>query len=378
MQVFPHRQYWLLRCFRQQPGDQCFLRLLLLALRTQGQGRIPLWYWHRQQGGQQWYRLLQGQARRLDRLLQRGQPGLGRYIAVPVQQPLQVVDDGIESAVGMVRGTVQRQARCPLRHHALGQGAHQARFANPRLAAEQHHLAQAVAGLRPALQQQRDLRLPAHQGGEPASGGHVQATLRGTFPHHLRHPHRGVHALERLHPEVLADKVPLHQAGGRVTEHHRIRLRQALEARGQVRRLPQRQVFVPPPAAHLPHHHEPGVDPDPHGQPDALVLAQPGVEYPQGLQYAQSGAHGALGIVLMRLRIAEVDEQPVPQVLGDMALVALDDGRRRLLVSAHHRAEVFRVELPGEARGVDQVTEQHGELAAFGLRRRGVVGRDAT
>ena len=372
VQVFPHGQHRLLRCFRQEPGDQRFLRLLLLALWTQGQRRIPLRYRERQQGGQQRYRLLQRQACRLYRLLQRGQPGRGRHVAVPVQQPLQMVDDRIQGAVGMVRGTVQRQARCPLRHHALGQHPHQTRFANPRLAAEQHHLAPAVAGLRPALPQQRHLCLPAHQRGEPAGGGHIQATLRRTFPHHLDNPYRRVNALERLHPPVLADKVPLHQAGGGVTEHHRVGRGQALETRGQVRGVAQGQVFVPSTAAHLPHHDEPGVDPDPHREPDSLVLDEPRIERPHRRQQLQAGAHGALGIVLMRLRIAEVDEQPIPQILGDMALVALDDRRRGLLVGAHHRAEVFRVELPGEARGVGQVTEQHRELAAFGgTRRRG-------
>ena len=92
-----------------------------------------------------------------------------------------------------------------------------------------------------------------------------------------------------------------------------------------------------------------------------------GIARPHRRQQLQASPHGALGIVLMRLRIAEVDEQAIAQVLGDMALVALDDSRCGLLVGAHHRAEVFGVELPGEACGVGQVTEQHRELAAFGV-----------
>ena len=205
------------------------------------------------------------------------------HFAVPVQQPLQMLDDGIEGTVGLIGGTVQRQARHALRHYPLGQHPHQARLANARLATEQHHLAQAVPGLRPALPQQRHIRLPAHQRSKSSNCGHVQATLRGAFPHHLGTRTGVSMPLRVCGPEILADKVPLHQAGGRVTEHHRVGLCQALEAGGQVRRVAQRQVFVPPPTAHLPHHHEPGVDADPHRQPDPLVLAQPRIERLHGL-----------------------------------------------------------------------------------------------
>ena len=51
----------------------------------------------------------------------------------------------------------------------------------------------------------------------------------------------------------------------------------------------------------------------------------------------------------MRLRIAKVDEQAIAQILGNMPVKALDDGRAGGLIGAHHLAEVFRVELPGEA-----------------------------
>ena len=150
VQVFPYGQHRVLRGFCQQPGDQRFLRLLLLALRTQGQRRIPLWDGQRQQGGHQRYHLRQGQARRLYCLLQRGQSGLRRLLAVPVQQPLEVLNDRIEGTVGVIGGTAQRQPWRSLVHHTLGEHTHQARFANARLAAEQHHLAQPVAGSAPS------------------------------------------------------------------------------------------------------------------------------------------------------------------------------------------------------------------------------------
>ena len=59
-----------------------------------------------------------------------------------------------------------RQPRLGLGGHLLLQHLHQARFANARLAAEQHHLPQAVLDLRPALQQQPHFLLPPHQRGQ--------------------------------------------------------------------------------------------------------------------------------------------------------------------------------------------------------------------
>jgi hypothetical protein len=57
-----------------------------------------------------------------------------------------------------------------------------------------------------------------------------------------------------------------------------------------------------------------------------------------------------------------------------MAIEALHDLRPGLLVSTHHLAPVFRVELPGKPGGAYQVAEQHRELAAFGVGRRGSWG----
>src|SRR5215475_6011794 len=70
----------------------------------------------------------------------------------------------------------------------------------------------------------------------------------------------------------------------------------------------------------------------------------------------------------MRLRIAEVHQQAITEVLGNMALEALDHCSTSLLVRPHDLPQVFRVEAAGEGSRVYQVAEQHCELAAFGHR----------
>jgi hypothetical protein len=70
----------------------------------------------------------------------------------------------------------------------------------------------------------------------------------------------------------------------------------------------------------------------------------------------------------MRLGIAKVDEQPVAEILGDMPLKAADHLGAGLLIGPHHLSPLLGVELASEASRVHQVAEQHGELAAFGIR----------
>ncbi len=123
-------------------------------------------------------------------------------------------------------------------------------------------------------------------------------------------------------------------------------------------------------APHVAHHHEPGMDPQAHGQVHPPLLRQAGIELPQGLHHPQPGPHRPLGIIFVRQGVAEVDEQAIAEILGDMPLKAGDHLGAGVLIGPHHLAQVFRVELAGEHRRVHQVTEQHGELAAFGVRRR--------
>ena len=69
----------------------------------------------------------------------------------------------------------------------------------------------------------------------------------------------------------------------------------------------------------------------------------------------------------MRLGIAKVHQQTIPEVLRNMAIKALDDCCSGLLVGPYHVSPIFRVELAGEACRINEVTEHHRELASFGI-----------
>ena len=77
--------------------------------------------------------------------------------------------------------------------------------------------------------------------------------------------------------------------------------------------------------------------------------------------------HGAHRGVFVGRWPAKVDQQAVAEILGDIAVLGLHRVTGRLLVGTHHGAVVFGIELLGEFGRVNQVAEQHRDLAAFGL-----------
>ena len=87
------------------------------------------------------------------------------------------------------------------------------------------------------------------------------------------------------------------------------------------------------------------MDAHPHGQAHAVVPRQGRVQGAQRRDETQAGMHGPLGVVFMRLRIAKVHQQPIPEILRNIPLKALNHCGAGLLISLHHGLPVFRVEL---------------------------------
>ena len=260
----------------------------------------------------------------------------------------------------------------------LFQHLHQAGFANARLAAEQHHLPHPCCGLVPAPLQESHFFVPTYQWCQASRRDDVEPGLRSTLLQDLIDLERLGQAFERLRPERLTHKIAVDQVGGRRADHDRIRGRQALESCRNVRRLPQGELLLPPATADLTDDHQPGVDAEPHGQAHPVLSLQARIQRPQGLDHPEPAADGPLDLVFMGLGIAEVHQQAIAEVLGNVAVKALDDLGTGGLIGPYHGAEVFRIESTRQHRRVHQVTEQDGELAAFGVRgwRRGRCGEE--
>src|SRR5215471_18904289 len=104
-------------------------------------------------------------------------------------------------------------------------------------------------------------------------------------------------------------------------------------------------------------------------QVDRFLLCQPPLPYTEGFDNSKTSAYGSLGIIFVRLGIAKIYEHTITQILGDMAIKALDDLSTGGVIGLNYFAQVFRVKLARERCRVHEVTEHDGELAAFGFRR---------
>jgi hypothetical protein len=177
----------------------------------------------------------------------------------------------IERTVGVIRRTTSRHARKTLAAHLGPQGLHQGRFADTGLAPDQHHLSEPLFTLLPTPSQQPQFLVSTHQ--EDGSAGCVRLLIIGGvgYPEHAEHRHGLGHPFERVRPQGLQGKTPLHQPRRDGTECHRIGIGQSLQARRNIRCIPHGQLFVPVTAAHFPNHRHAGMHPEAHLYPHAVV-----------------------------------------------------------------------------------------------------------
>ena len=82
----------------------------------------------------------------------------------------------------------------------------------------------------------------------------------------------------------------------------------------------------------------------------------------------QPGPHRALGVVLVRLRIAEIGHHAVAHELSDVAAEARDRTGAGILVFPQHLPQVLGIEPSRESRRADKVAEQYCQLAPIGPR----------
>ena len=81
----------------------------------------------------------------------------------------------------------------------------------------------------------------------------------------------------------------------------------------------------------------------------------------------EPGPDRPLGLVLVRLRPAEIGEHAVAHVLGDVPAPALDHLGAGVLIGADHRAHVLGIEPRRQLGRAHQVAEQHRQLPPLGL-----------
>ena len=249
--------------------------------------------------------------------------------------------------------------------HVVAQRLHQAGLADARLAAEQHHVPEAVTAAFPAALEELAFLVTPDQRLEAGGDGDFPAAPRLALLENPMQMERRSALLVGTLTEVLAEEIALGQPMRGLADRDGIGCGQPLDLGRDVGRLAQGELLAARTGAHLAHHDGAGVDADTDRDAQGVAGLQRGVQRADRLHDPEPGAHGALRIVLVRLRVAVVDEEAVAEVLRDVSLEALDHLGTARLVGAHHLAEVLGVETARERRRPDEIAEEHRELAAL-------------
>ena len=84
------------------------------------------------------------------------------------------------------------------------------------------------------------------------------------------------------------------------------------------------------------------------------------------LDDGEPGVHRPLGVVLMRLGIAEIDQHPVAHIFGDKAGKAGDRVGDAAMIRANDLAQILGIEARRQRSRADQIAEHQGQLAPLG------------
>ena len=244
------------------------------------------------------------------------------------------------------------------------------RFADARLAGDEHHLAFARLCPRPAPQQRFEFLFPPDQRGQVGHVQGVKAAFDGTRPQRGPGPRRPGDTLEILGSEIPEFEEIAEQLSRAVGDHDHVRLGQRLQARRQVRRVADDATFLRISRSdQVTDHDEPSGDADAHLQRSAGS----GLQHRHRLGQREPGNDGSLGVMLVGLGIAEISQHAVAHILGDEPPGLGDLLGAATVIGADDLAHILGVK-PRRKRGrAHEVAEHHRELAALGgiMRLRG-------
>jgi hypothetical protein len=224
-----------------------------------------------------------------------------------------------------------------------------------RFADDQHQLAVTLPRPFPPPQQHRYFLVTANKRREIALRRSASAAA---CAHQLEQRGRLRDALERVRASLLGDEEARDLALNPRRDQNRAGLGQRLHPRRDVGDVPVN-------LARRVHHCRTGFETDAGGKfrlAGTRVLA---VELSQCTLDCECRAHRALGIVLVRNRIAEQRHQPVAELLGDMAAHLRHRRRRGVEIRADEIAPLLGIELGGNAGRTNQIAEHHGEVTAL-------------
>jgi hypothetical protein len=154
-------------------------------------------------------------------------------------------------------------------------------------------------------------------------------------------------------------KQPAEEPAGRLADHDAARRRKRLQSCREVRRLADHALFACRTFAdQLANHDQAGGNADPCRQRFARRRLLPG----KGIDNREPRPHRALGLVLVRLRPAEIGQDAIAHIFRDMAAPVADRLSAATVIGADHGAHILGIEPRRQHGRAHQIDEHYREL----------------
>ena len=361
MQVLEHHEDRLSPRESLELSQQRLEGLFSSALRGRGRQRITRGGGQREKLGDKRHIFRRRRGRRQQRfeLVELRFDGI---FALEAGGAFELGDKGMERAVLMMGRREIAQPGVFLAFNPVAQGGGETRLADPGLATDQHHLPFASGGTAPAAQKKLDLLLPLDERGQRRRAQRLEPAQNAAFTNDAPGALRLGETRELLRSEILDLEERTDLPPRTVTNHECARLGQRLQPGGEVRGLADHSAFLRRTRAdQISDHNEAAGDAKPHAQRFRCCQRVDCVDD------GEPRSHRPFGVVLMRLRIAEIDQHPVTHVLGDKAGVLADGVGDTAVIGADQFPQILWIKPCRECRRADEIGKHHRQLAPFGV-----------
>jgi hypothetical protein len=217
-----------------------------------------------------------------------------------------------------------------------------ARLAEACRRRQENELTVAILRVIPAALQQTDLLGATDKWRQTLDNPAIEASSSPAFACDAPQPYRAWNSLEFVPPEVFVVERGAGKTVGQFPDHHGVGRRRGLDPCGQVQCVADGDAFLRRSLAdQLADYHQTRGDADPDLQPDWYRQLQ----RRHRVKQRKSGTNRPFRVILVRFRIAEIDEGSIAHVFGNRTAEHADGAGTSYLKCTNHLAQFFGIEL---------------------------------
>jgi len=186
---------------------------------------------------------------------------------------------------------------------------------------------------------------PSDQSSQAACVQRLEATFDGTCPQHRPHANRSGNAFELFYRQLLELEQIAEKLSRAFGDYHHVRSGESLQTRRQVWRLTDDAALLRASCV------DQIADNDyAGGNANARLQRSARIQSSHRCSQFQPSSYCTLGIILMRLRIAEIDQYTVAQILRYEAAKSANGLGGAFMIIRNNLAQILRVQASGQGR----------------------------